>query len=62
MITLDRRNISKTTSMLLPSREMSAITLSCDFLVIGDPGLWQLKRLWSGREVTSAPLSYLLWM
>lgn len=42
MITLDGRNSSKTTSMLLFSREMSAISLSWDFLVPGDPGLWQL--------------------
>lgn len=39
MITLDGRKCSKTTSMLLSSREMSATSLSWDFLVLGDPGL-----------------------
>lgn len=62
MITLDGRKCSKATSMLLSSREMSAICLSWDFLVPGDPGLWQLEQLWGGREVTSAPFSYLLWV
>lgn len=63
MIKLDRRNISKTMSVLLFSGEMPGNHPSCwDFLIIRNSGLWQLKWLWSGCEVTSVPLSCLLWM
>ena len=50
-------------SVLLFSGERPGNHPSCwDFLISRNSGLWQLKWLWSGCEVTSVPLSCLLWM